>query len=693
MLEIFKKISFGNFKKLIQDIIRRFPLPALISVASFAIMVYIIRFSDTISQALEDNLLKTFITLVISFFFSVALYLYAESKRLEMSRKHYYQLVTFLFGFLFYYFFEEELFQSGQAETVVYIILTILGVVSFLFVSKYIQKFLIEIGSQNEFYVSSYTLIVKILMSAIVGVVTMLLGFIAITSVFTLFDIEFLEDDNWYGYWAVFSLVIFAPYFFLANVPRVELAEIGSIEEVSANKFYSFLINYVGLPAISIYFIILYAYTIKVLINFTEWPHGEVAWMVILFSFFGYLVYFASFAFRERFKTAKIFRKILPVAVLLQTPMLFYAIGLRINQYDITINRYLVLVFGLWLLFLSVYYISSKKKDLSMSFYSLLVVVILMSIGPWSVYVVPEWRQFNVLEKNLTESGILQGAKIVPLKSYRDIDAKLSGQIYGEIQYLCNFHGCKTLDKLFFKEIEEIKKKEKEEFEENKIKRLKDARNRNSEEQIRRVEDDEYDGISNWKLVKELSELIKVERYDSFYNNREEPEYLRFENDRRYDYFDTNIDIGGFDKMVRLSPSDDRRILNDIEMGLYFVTINTDDSKLRLVLGKEVLEDIDIGESIISKILNSEESAEEPEKRDPSIRAMLSNKDMTFDIGGKKFDMRVMIKTISIKNPDWSEEDNVIDGAENERLRMPISFSSSLAEGYVLLREKIEISE
>ena len=176
-------------------------------------------------------------------------------------------------------------------------------------------------------------------MSMITGVAVMILGFIAFSAIFTLFDIDFIDEDNWYAYWSAFSLVLFASIFFLVNLPDARTEESSKLQSIQSNKFYSFLINYVGLFAIFIYFLILYSYTIKVLINFSLWPQGEVAWLVILFSFFGYLIYFASFAFTNTFKPARLLRKFLPTAVILQTPMLFYAIGLRINQYDIIINH------------------------------------------------------------------------------------------------------------------------------------------------------------------------------------------------------------------------------------------------------------------------------------------------------------------------------------------------------------------
>ena len=64
-----------------------------------------------------------------------------------------------------------------------------------------------------------------------------------------------------------------------------------------------------------------------------------------------------------------------------------------------------------------------------MIFYSLLVMTILISIGPWSVYSFPENRQQTKLVSDLKEAHILQDGEIIPLKKYEDISEELSGKI------------------------------------------------------------------------------------------------------------------------------------------------------------------------------------------------------------------------------------------------------------------------
>ena len=138
--------------------------------------------------------------------------------------------------------------------------------------------------------------------------------------------------------------------------------------------------------------------------------------------------------------------------------MLFYAIYLRIAQYDLTMNRYFVVVFGIWLTGISLYYSFSKTKKLAIIPASLAIITFVISFGPWSVYHLPFDRQYQKLVSNLETSRILSGSVIVPLKKYESIDEELSGEIYGEIVYVCGFDTCHTIRKLFAKELEKAQR-------------------------------------------------------------------------------------------------------------------------------------------------------------------------------------------------------------------------------------------
>ncbi|PLX27365.1 hypothetical protein C0583_03560 [Candidatus Parcubacteria bacterium] len=616
MLNFFKKLSFENLKKIILEIIKRMPLSALMSLSAFGVMVTLIT-EENLSMDVENNLVKLLITFIILFFLSIALYVFSESKKHDHKKKWQVQIFTLLYGALFFYFFEENLTTNLEQETAVYLAMTVVGIVCFLFVSRFIKKYFVKIKEPASFYISSFELVLRFGMAWIVGMATMLLGFAALAALFALFDLDFLKEDKMFGYWASFSALFMAPMYLLAEFPKTRKIKVDKLEIIVKDKFYSFLVNYVALPAIYIYFTILYAYTIKVLLHFREWPQGEVAWLVILFSFFGYIVYFASSVFEKKYKHAEFFRKIFPASVVLQTFMLFYAIGLRINQYDLTINRYLVVIFGLWLLVLSVYYIVSKKKDLSIIFSSLFVVVIVFSIGPWSVYLLPEHRQLKTLESNLVKAGIMKVDKsIVSLDDYDDVDDELSGEIYGGIEYLCNAHGCEILDKFFASEIEELKRKDKEDWEKNKQAELEEAENRKNvdEEWVKRIKEREYNEMSSWAIIRGLTEKIKVRAYSSptlrndfareIYFYTEDKDLLDGFRVRDYDY----ITVLKTDNDLRYEKEDPEK--KEFKIG-YSTIIDVAREKLELYYGDGLIETFDISESVIAPLLAKKEKQED----------------------------------------------------------------------------------
>jgi hypothetical protein len=181
------------------------------------------------------------------------------------------------------------------------------------------------------------------------------LGALAIEAVYLLFQIN--VNDS-FIHWAILAMAFLTPLICLTKLPSNNQTFDSTF---SLNKFSAFIIKFVLLPAIFIYFVILYLYTAKVLVNFSDRPQGKISRLIIVFSVIGYLAYVLSYGFRE-LSIVNWFRKLFPFVVLPQLLMLFYAIYLRIAQYDLTINRYFVVMFGVWLLLVSLYFALSKKK-------------------------------------------------------------------------------------------------------------------------------------------------------------------------------------------------------------------------------------------------------------------------------------------------------------------------------------------
>jgi hypothetical protein len=253
------------------------------------------------------------------------------------------------------------------------LVLGFVGVLALLFFAPYLTKLTVP----NRLYYQYFLHISQVfLFGLVLGGLLFGLGALAIFAVELLFDVggTFLED--FVSNWAIIALSFLTPLVCLMKLPKNPRKE---EEAFTLDTFTTIIIKYVLTSFVFLYFIILYAYTIKVLVHFSQRPMGEVCWLVIVFSVVGYLWYLLSLYLETDLKFLQVLRKRFPLVVLPQLFMLFYAIGLRIQQYDITVARYLVVVFGIWLLVLSVYFFFSQQKRLLVLPMSLLVFTLLIS--------------------------------------------------------------------------------------------------------------------------------------------------------------------------------------------------------------------------------------------------------------------------------------------------------------------------
>lgn len=484
--------------------IYRFPLPFVLSILVTLILFYLIWATGI--ENIQDILVKLVLTSITIFLLSTGVSLFMESER-KRDWKSYmiYQTPVLVFGVLFYWGMDSS-FQNFNS--IVYIILTLVWIISFIFFAPYTRNIWTKKNIEHQYFHYFYKISVVFFVTAIVWWALSLLGNGAILSIENLFDFRFSNSWNIYGYWTTLALAFMTPLFFLSELPQKKLFQDNT---AIINVFLHFLVKYILIPFIYIYFIILYAYSVKVLLNFWDWPKGEVSWMVILFSILWYFTYIFSAIFEEKTDNntlVKFFRKYFPYAVIPQLAMLFYAIALRIGQYDITINRYFVVAFGLWLLGTSLYLILSQKKSLLYIPAGLTLITLVISIGPWSVYSLPLNRQFSRLINNLEQANILQNGEIIPLENYTDIDNDLSKQIYDAIEYVCNYDNCEKLRNTFPVIMKEIDEQDLKDYQNNE---WNYSYYNDPDYPDLDIEKPEYIWVNSWEYISEITAEIKVQ--------------------------------------------------------------------------------------------------------------------------------------------------------------------------------------
>ncbi len=597
---------------------------------------------------IEDTMFRAVFSLIVTLFLGIWVYLTGESNNFSYFKNNLLQLFPVVFWVLFFLWFDT--WNMNDFQDVVFLWLASVWIFSYLFFAPYLKNLFTKNVKQSVYYTYFYKVGVVFLVASILSWAVWGLWSVAMVTVSELFDIRRLQDEVYLMDWAILSFGIFAPIFALVQIPSKKDYRNNYFNE---NIFFSFLVKFIAVPFVCIYFIILYVYSFKVLLTFWDWPKWEVTWMVIGFSVLGYVSYMISYIFEWKSEFIKVFRKYFPYVVIPQVFMLFYSIYLRIAQYDITINRYFVVVFGIWLLVISIYYIFSKKKHLSFIPAVLTLFTIVVSVWPWSVYNLPESRHFNKLKVLLVEAWILVDWKIIPLSDYSDIDKELWKKIYSEIDYVCDFNNCSRIKELFSEIYKEIEENDRKMWEEGKDKEIEKYRNNiakfswvnedkvnRNEIYIKNVLNEEYYPLGRRQITEKITEKLKVKSYYRGINH--EDEYIN----RRTEVY-TNlsfpIDIKGYSKIYEIFGNNYEIFGNNNEYWKSYAYV-TSDKELRIIKDYTVLKKIDISE-IIEKIKSIDFDRD-------SRKALVDSEDLIFDVDWYK----IVFTNIILRNPEYKKD-------------------------------------
>ncbi len=230
----------------------------------------------------------------------------------------------------------------------------------------------------------------------------------ALASIHYLFDVK-IEEEVYGDIWS-FSCILLGPLYALSWVPQKFSF---TKEDCNDPPGLAFMVNWIWAPLVTIYLLILYAYFAKILIAW-ELPRGQLSYMVTGFGGAGVVSYLLGWPLREegtpllRF----VYRVFFP-ALIIPVAMQFLAIGVRIEEYGITEQRYLVAMTAIWFAIVAVLFTIKKTTPIKVIPGVLAVLMVLASFGPWGGVSLSGSSQFHRLEKLLVQYDILQGGKIV----------------------------------------------------------------------------------------------------------------------------------------------------------------------------------------------------------------------------------------------------------------------------------------
>ena len=183
-----------------------------------------------------------------------------------------------------------------------------------------------------------------------------------------------------------------------------------------------FFTQYILIPLLIIYAVILYFYSAKILFNW-ELPRGWVSYLILAYSLVGILALLLIHPLKESSTKSwvRIFSKIFYYTLIPLLILLFTAIFTRILEYGYTEPRYFVLLTAIWLTGVVFYFISVKRPTIKFVPVSLFAFGLFSLIFPYlNTFSVAKRSQKTELQNILSQNNLLENGKINFTKKISD---------------------------------------------------------------------------------------------------------------------------------------------------------------------------------------------------------------------------------------------------------------------------------
>ena len=442
-----------------KEALLRFPFTILSAFVGVCVAIYLVEYNEEITNFFPYVNLLLASALGIPLYFSVSVFTDGKTGNTKII-----SLLGATFVLVIIYFTLPNS-EHTHNTSVPYIRYGVYNVIIHLLVSfiAYLTN-----KSHNGFWNFNKILFLRLFMGVIYSAFLFSGLAMALGALQLLFDITIHEELYFEIY--IFIIGLFNTWFFTAGVPK-KLENLENMYDYPKGlKVFS---QYVLLPLLLLYLAILYAYTGKIIIQW-DWPKGVVSYLISCVAVLGIFNFLLMYPFSDTKENSwiKTFSKIYYFILFPLIVILFIAIGMRINDYGITINRYAILLLGIWLTIVSVYF-SIGKTNLKFIPQSLVAILLLTVFGPWSMFSVSERSQTNRLIHILETNGLMVNSKVknevmwqkesLPeflsenkFSNRNQLSDSLNNEVKSIIDYLDVHHGFSSLKPLLHQNIDSL---------------------------------------------------------------------------------------------------------------------------------------------------------------------------------------------------------------------------------------------
>lgn len=390
-----------------------YPFVLIMSLAFVITVIYGIEFEPK----KEDGFFIIKLGLTFSLGISIQFALKILSQRVK--KGIIWQLLGLLFLIIYFFIFPKE--EKDFSEFYLFIIIPSY-VLSHLLVA--FVAFIKEENTELSFWEYNKNLFVNLFLTVVFTGVLIGGVELAIVAVQELFNIDFegkVYAETFIGL-AIFGSTFI---FLLFNESGLDYLE----KEGKYPVILKFFTQFILIPLLIIYVVILYFYSAKILINW-QLPRGWVSYLVLAYSIVGIFALLLVHPLKDlKLKSwILVFNKLFYYTLIPLIILLFVAIFTRLLQYGYTEARYFVLLISIWLTSIVLYFIFIKKSSIKFIPTSLFVFGLFALLMPYlNAFSVSKRSQEHELVEILKSNQLLVNNKI-------DFDKPISDSIANSVE-------------------------------------------------------------------------------------------------------------------------------------------------------------------------------------------------------------------------------------------------------------------
>jgi uncharacterized protein DUF4153 len=285
----------------------------------------------------------------------------------------------------------------------------------------------------NGFWQYNKALFLRFLMAGIYAAVLYGGLALALAALDKLFGVD-VPNEAYGRLWMVMAFVV-TTWLFLGGVPD-DFAALERRSDVPAGL--RIFTQYVLVPIIAVYLVMLTAYLGKVLIG-RQWPSGWIGYLVSSVATVGILAWLLVRPLEgmTEYRWVRTYTRGFYVALLPAIVMLWLAIGKRVAQYGVTERRYFMIVLSLWWAGIAVYYTLGRSRSIKVIPATLCLLALLTFAGPWGAYRVSLASQRHRLDGLVARYGL---RVVTTTATVRDVPFADRKEIAATVRYLVERH-------------------------------------------------------------------------------------------------------------------------------------------------------------------------------------------------------------------------------------------------------------